>query len=67
MTLFTYKALLVSMSVFRQYGLRSCYSTISDSELDDMVRRQTELNDNVGSNSIIARLFVQGIKVCNLT
>ena len=56
-------SLLFLMSVFRQYGIQSRYSSISDQELDDLVRGQSEINDNVGSNFIIAMLLAKGVKV----
>jgi hypothetical protein len=39
------------------------FTQLSDTDLDDLVRRQMEGNDNIGANAMRAKLFGQGIKV----
>lgn len=54
-----------NLSFFRLYGLQSqkVFTSLSDSNLDDLVRRLSQGNDNVGANAVKAMLFGQGVKV----
>lgn len=53
---------------YRQFGLSSCYvfSSISDADLDQAVRRHIEHNDHIGPNAVRAILFNEGhrVRIC---
>jgi len=48
------------------YGisLRALFTRISDNDLDQAVRHVIRQNSKIGPNSVQARLFAQGKKVC---
>jgi hypothetical protein len=50
---------------YSSYKLHSVldFTQLSASDLDDLVRRHMEGNDDIGANAMRAKLFRQGIKV----